>query len=45
MGKTILNQKAELFNEIDLKNQSSGVYTINIITDKKIKYSTKVIKE
>ena len=45
LGKTILNQKAELFNEIDLKNQSSGVYTINIITDKKIKYSTKVIKE
>ena len=43
LGKTILNQKAELFNEIDLKNQSSGVYTINIITDKKIKYSTKVI--
>jgi hypothetical protein len=45
LGKTILNQKAELFNEIDLKNQSSGVYTINIITDKKIKYSTKFIKE
>ena len=45
LGKTILNQKAELFNEIDLKNQSSGVYTINIITDKKIKYTTKVIKE
>ncbi len=45
LGKTILNQKAELFNEIDLKNQSSGVYTINIITDKKVKYSTKVIKE
>jgi hypothetical protein len=45
LGKTILNQKAELINEIDLRNQSSGVYTINITTDQKIKYSTKVIKE
>jgi len=45
LGQIIKAQKAELFNQIDLSNQISGVYTINIITDKKIKYSTKVIKE